>query len=239
MAILTKSVNNALVWYPSDKPQRWLDAVGENVIKYASHFGNAGIGSADTVAGWTTTLVEAGGDESTITSTDVLGGRLLLKTDANEDDGPSMQLSGASFKLSGQNPAYFGIKFKVNVATQVDFMTGLCVTDTAILGGVTEGMYFRKVDGTTNVEFVTEIGSVESSTIIDTFVADTDYTYEIYFDGENAYVYLDNVLILTVDKTIATFPDTSLLTPSVELLSGVVTTQDEMSIDWLRAFQCF
>ena len=234
MAILTRAVNNALVWYPSGKPYRWLDAKGENVIGYSNHFANANIHSASTMAGWTTTLVNS----STVTTTDTNGGRLLLTTDAAENDGVSLQMTGASWKLITHRPAYFGIKFQADVATQVDWMTGLCVTDTAILGGITEGAYFRKVDGTTNVEFVVELGSTELSTTVDTFVAATDNIYEMYFDGANLYAYIDEVLVATVATSAALFPDTSLLTPSVEFLSGVITTTDEMSIDWLRAFQC-
>ena len=236
MTIQTKSVNNALVFYPSDKPWRWIDVVGENVVKYANHFADSGV-TTDTMAGWTGTLVEGGGGESTVTSTDAMGGQLLITTDGNDNDGVNLQMDGASWKLSSGLPAYFGIRFSVDVDTQVDFLTGLCVTDTDLLGAMTEGAYFRKVDGSTNVEFVTELGSVESSNIVDVYAAGTYVTYEFYFDGSDMYVYVDSVLTLTISNSITLLPDTSLLTPSIHFLSGVAVTTDEMSIDWLRAFQ--
>jgi len=238
MSILTKAVNNALVWYDSRHTDRWFDAVGENVLKYLTHWESAGTADADQIDGWTTTLVEVGAGESTVALTTTKGGHLLITTAGNENDGATLQLDGEAFQMNAAQPLYFGIKFKIDVASDVDFLVGMCITDTALLGGMTDGVYFRKIDGTTNVEFVTEKNSVESSVVVDTFAAATDVVYEFLYDGETVYAYVDGELATSADCSGATWPDDEVLTPSIEMLSGVVTTTDEMSIDWLRVIQC-
>ncbi|KKN74780.1 hypothetical protein LCGC14_0386730 [marine sediment metagenome] len=236
MSVLTKNVNNALVWY--EAPQRWLDAVGQNVVKYLTHYEYLPFADADQLDGWTSTIVEGAG-QSTVAVTTVKGGRLLITTGTNEDDGINMTLDGLAFQLNAMQPLYYGVKFQVDVTTQVDYWVGLTVTDTDILAGVTDGIGFRKVDGTTTVNFVIEKNSNETLVAVDTAVAATDVTYEFYYDGINVYVYVDGILQATVLKSgNANFPDDMVLTPSFHLLSGVVTTTDEMSIDWLRVIQC-
>jgi hypothetical protein len=238
MTILSKDVNNALVWYPSDKEWRWLDAIGENVIKVNYDFANVPLPAADTLLGWTTTLVEAGGGESTAAATTVAGGKLLLTTDTNENDGLNLQMTGEAFQLTGMKPCYFGIKFQCDVADQDDFLVGLCITDTDLLGAMTDGVYFRKIDGTTNVEFVTEKNSIESSVVVATFAAATDITLEFLFDGITVYAYVNGVLAASALVSGSTFPNDEVLTPSIHFLTGAAVTTDEMAIDWLRVIQC-
>jgi hypothetical protein len=232
-----KYIHNAAVLYNDDNPNRWFDAFGPNINKYVTHFESLPMVGADNPSEWTVTLVEAGGDDSTVILTGVRGGELLLSTDANEDDGISMQLTGESFGFDGQYPLYFGIKFKVDEATQSDFLVGLAITDVAMLGGVTDGIYFRKVDATTAVNFVLEKDSVETTTSIDVCVADVYVTYEFYYDGAFVWVYVDGDLVATFTAANeANLPNDEVLTLSMEFLTGDAVAQD-MTVDWLRVIQ--
>src|SRR6185369_13767992 len=106
-------------------------------------------------------------------------------TDANEDDGIEMQLAGEAFELTtGQAATYFGIRFKADEATQIDILAGLCITDTTLLGGMTDGVYFEKLDGGTGTSFTVEKNSTETQAdALATFAADTWTIWEFYWNG--------------------------------------------------------
>lgn len=217
--------------------RRVIDAIGPDVIKYVNDFESSGMlaAAADAPPGWVVTLVEGGAGESTITAPDAVGGALLLTTDAADNDGINMQLDGESFELtSDQKLVYFGIRLRSGEATQSDFLVGLCITDTDLLGGMTDGVFFRKVDGSTSVAVVTEKDSSETETAaVLTFAAATDYTLEFFFDGSSVEFFVDGV---SVARHTLTIPDDEALTPSVHFLSGNAAIET-MQIDWIRAIQ--
>jgi hypothetical protein len=170
-----------------------------------------------------------------VTLADASGGAVVITTDANEDDGVNMQMKGENFGFSSsQRATYFGIRLQASDATQSDFLVGLCITDTTLLGGMTDGVYFRKVDGSTAVAFVTEKDSSETSTsAVHTFAADTYVIYEFYFDGSSIEAFVNGA---SVAQHTLTIPDDELLTPSVHFLAGEAVAKT-MTIDWIRAIQ--
>lgn len=229
----SKWVNGALVFYEG---QRWFDAIGPNVCKFLEDFVGTRFATADNMAGWTTTLVEAGVGETTVAPvTSWTGGAVVITTDANENDGANLQLLGEAFKLVSGKPLYFGIKFQASEATQSDFFAGLAITDTDILGGVTDSIGFRKVDGSTDVKFHLNKNSTETeSANIHTFAAATDVTLEFLFDGTNVDSYVNGALQTRL--AMANLPDDEDLTPSIQFLSGAAGAKS-MTIDWIRVIQ--
>lgn len=215
--------------------ERLIDAIGPDVVKFEDDFVRSSLAAADAPVGWTVTLVEAGAGESTITKPDGIGGELLLTTDAADNDGINMQLAGESFELtSDQSAVYFGIRMKSGEATQSDFLVGLCITDTDLLGGMTDGVYFRKVDASTSVAAVTEKNSTETETTgVLTFAADTYYILEFFYSGSSVRFYVDGVLVATHTTNIV---DDEAITPSIHFLSGNAAVET-MTIDWVRAVQ--
>ncbi len=220
-------------WETHEK--RIVSARGPDAFVYFDDFVNPQTIASDTLGGWTTTLVEAGAGESTVALADASGGELLLTTDAAENDGINLQMKGESFGFAaGQKATYFGIRMKANEATQNDFIVGLCITDTTLLGGMTDGVYFRKVDGSTSVAFATEKDSSETETTgVHTFAADTYVVYEFYFDGTSIEAFVDGV---KVAQHTATIPDDELVTPSIHYLTGEAVAHT-MTVDWIRAVQ--
>lgn len=215
--------------------RRVIDAIGPDVIKYLNDFVGGHAHTTDGLLGWVITLVEAGAGESTVTIPDVVGGALLLTTDAADNDGINLQLDGESYELTtDQKLTYFGIRLRSGEATQSDFLVGLCITDTDLLGGMTDGVYFRKVDASTSVSVVTAKDSSETETTgVLTFAADTDYTLEFFFDGSSVEFFVDGV---SVARHTLTIPDDEALTPSIHFLSGNAAVET-MQIDWIRAIQ--
>jgi hypothetical protein len=231
----SKRISGNYVEY-QDHEKRLVDARGVDVVKYFEDFINPlGTITSDALPGWTTTLVEAGAGESTVTLADASGGAVVLTTDDADNDGINLQMKGESFGFaSSQKATYFGIRFKASEATQDDFLVGLCITDTTLLGGLSDGVYFRKVDASAAVEFVTEKDSTETATAsVLTFVADTYYVMEFYFDGTSVEAFIDGV---RVAQHTANIPDDELLTPSIHFLAGEAVVKT-MTVDWVRAIQ--
>lgn len=236
--VLQKNVHGHLVFYDSEKTHRWYDVIGPEAVKFNEHWAIGPIGT-DNPGGWTITLVEAGGGESTVTSTDVAGGALLLTADAAENDGITMQLggptNGESVKLNGVFPFYIGARLQINDVDQTDFFLGLCITDTTILGGATDSIGFRSVDASATVYSLVEKDSNETTTALADMTDATDCILEMYCDGLNIYFYMDGTLYDTVSMAATDIPDDEELRLSVEFLTGEATA-NTMQIDWLRMF---
>jgi len=189
-----------------------------------------------TMSGWATTLVEGGGGESTLGLSETeVGGALVVTTDAFEDDGINATLNGEAFKLATGKALYFGCRVKVSEVIQSDFMIGLTVANTAILGGVTDGVYFRKVDAAATLAFVTEKGSSETEDAdVGSMVAGAWVTLEFFFDGAGTVTaYVNGVLVATSTTTI---PDTENLTVAWQFLTGEAVIKIA-SIDWIEVLQ--
>jgi hypothetical protein len=201
--------------------RRFIDAEGPDVIKVLERFLNPILAAADAPVGYTVTLVEAGAGESTITKPDGVDGGLLFTTDANEDDGINFQLAGESFKASSScQLLYFYARFKASEATQIDWLIGLCITDTTLLGGMTDGIYFEKLDGGTGISFVTEKNSTETQTdSLGTFAADTEVEVEFVYDKASAtvYAFINGAQVAAHTTNIVDDED---LTPSLHVLAG-------------------
>ena len=237
MTVGTKTVRNATVWYDNAAAtvsggNRWYDAIGPGVTKYLQEF--ASLPADDTSTDPTEfvcTVVEVGAGTSTAVIGDVPGGALVITTAANEDDGWSMQLgcanSGEWVSLDAHTYTYFGTEIAINDVTQSDVFLGLAVTDTTLLGGVTDGMYFRSVDASTTMNFVIEKNSTESSTAVGTLADDTYMRLEFLHDGPAGYVYVyvDGTLQASVATSSANFPNDEDLRLSVEFLTGEAVAQ--------------
>ena len=240
MATEFVSIRNALVARDSALTHRWYDAFGEGVAKYITSFTRLSFDDQTTdPTEWTNTVVEVGGTSSAVQA-DVAGGALLITCAGNEDDGWSSQLgnanSGEWLTLAAQYPTYFGVRFAINDVDQTDVFFGAAVTDTAILGGVTDSIGFRSVDESADLYFMLEQDSVESLTAVATMADNADITAEFLYWGSNLYVYIDGVLVQTIADSDANFPNDELLRLSYEFLSGEAVA-NTCTVKWLRLIQ--
>lgn len=237
------NLNGAFALTDASQLSRLYDAWGANVVKFLTHYTNLPID--DTTLDpteYTATMTEVGAGDTIVSLDTTVGGRLLITTAANEDDGVNLQLNGEAFTFATNSITYFGIKFKVSDATQSDFLAGLCITDTTLLGGMTDGCYFRSADGSATVSFVLEKDSTETSTTAITTMSDaTDYIMEFIYDGRNgtirAWTETGGVLSSEiVPTTTANLPNDEVLTYSFAYLTGAAGV-DTASIDWVRIIQ--
>lgn len=225
-----------LVYYDgSGGRQRLIDAIGPDVTKFILN--TAYLPVDDTTGdptGFTMTVVEtgAGGDSTAVLSDNTL----LITTDNADNDGVNLQLTAEAFDLASNNLVYFGINFQVSEATQSDFLVGLCVTDTDLLGGMTDGAYFECLDGSTDVNFVLEKDSSEttSSSAVATLADTTNITLEFLFDGSNVDSWVDGTEQTRLAQT--NVPDNEQLTPSIHFLTGAASAET-MTVNWWRVLQ--
>jgi hypothetical protein len=237
MSTLTKTVNNATVFYDSAYTDRWYDAIGPDVVKYLQEF--VTWPDDDTThdpTEFVVTMVEVGGASSAVI-TDAAGGAALFTAAGNDNDGVKLQLGGGSggecVKLDGSYPLYMGIKFQMADVDQSDLLYGVCITDTSCLDGVTDGLYFRTVDEDAELFIVAERNSFESLFEVATLEDATDVTAEFLFDGSHVYVYIDGTRQASFASTIPNFPDDEELRLTFEFLSGEAVA-NTATVKWMR-----
>ena len=168
------------------------------------------------------------------------GGLLVVTNDDADDDSDEFQWAGGSggviesFKYEAAKGLYFKTRFKVSDATQSDFAVGLVITDTTIIDGVTDGIFFRKADGSTSMELVIEKDSTETTVSCGTAADDTFMTLAFYYDPKDRkfHAYKDNVEVGTGVNTNA--PDDEELAVSFALQNGEAVAK-VMTLDYISA----
>jgi hypothetical protein len=182
---------------------------------------------------WTITTTEAGTGSATEAVTSSAGGALLLTNAAGDNDLDFLQLKGEAFKLSSSKRAYFSARFKVSDATQSDFVMGLQITDTTPLA-TTDGVFFIKDDGDTNLDLIVEKDSTSTdTTAIHTMVDDTFVTVAWYIDPDASKVWysINNAEPVSVVNT--NLPDNEELTVSFGIQNGEAVAKT-MTIDYIN-----
>lgn len=228
MTVESASVHSQLVMRDTVKTWRWYDAFGPNVAKWEEDGVQYNVDDyTKTDVGTDTIALVAGADN----------GNLLFTSGTNENDGTQIQLEGEAFKFASAYPCYFGAKFKVNDADQVDVALGLGITDSTFIAGATDGLYFRSVDESAVLNFIAEKDENESSLAVTTLVDDTFVTVEFYYDGTSAVtVYLDGTEVGSIATSDTNFPDDEYLTPTLAILTGDASA-NTMTVEWARAIQ--
>lgn len=225
-------INGNLAFWDTQQ-NRILDAWGPTVNKWFLNLKHVDTNGTTTLGGYTVTQV-AVGLGSALAVGDEVPGCIEITTGATENDGFSIQLLGEPFLLASKKPCYFGVKLKIGDATQTDFIAGLCITDTTLLGGMTYGAYFRKADGSTAVSFILENNTAETAGAAHTLANDIFVTLEFFFDGTNVDFWVDGTQKTRIVQT--NLPSTEELTPSLEFLTGEGNT-NIMTVEWARCIQ--
>lgn len=206
---------------------------------------DAWVTDTSAAAKYTITTIELGAGSASEAISDAAGGVLLLTNDAADNDSDFLQKIGESFLPASGKRLIFKARFKVSDATQCDWVMGLQVTDTTPLAaggdGATDGIFFQKDDGDTDIDFYVmkdaTTGQSISTAIATAAAADTYMTLAFYFDGARyVYTYKDDVLLTRVDltTTLTTYlPDTE-LTISFGIQNGEAVAKT-MSVDYIFA----
>lgn len=187
------------------------------------------------VGDWTITTTEAGGGDATEALLDGDGGLLLITNDAADNDADFFQKVGESFLFTAGKKAFFKARFKVSDATQSDFVMGLQVTDTTPLS-VTDGVYFQKDDGDTQLDiYCRKDATTGSTSATNIFTVTTAFmVVAFYYDGVDKLFYAVNGDVLGhLDASSSFLPDTE-LTISFGIQNGEAVAKT-MTIDYIFA----
>jgi hypothetical protein len=182
---------------------------------------------------FTITTTEAGTGSATEALTSGAGGQLLLTNAAGDNDLDFLQLKGESFKLSSSKRAFFEARFKVSDATQSDVVMGLQITDTTPLA-VSDGVYFMKDDGDTNLDFHIEKDGTDTTTAaVTTLADDTFVTVGFFIDPNTSQVsyFIGEAEPVGVVNT--NLPDDEELTVSFGIQNGEAAAKT-MTIDYVN-----
>jgi hypothetical protein len=193
-----------------------------------------------TASDWVITTTEGGSGAATEALGDGDGGLLVVTNDDADDDSDEFQWAGGSggviesFKYEATKGLYFKTRFKVNDATQSDFAVGLVITDTTVIDGTTDGIFFRKADGATSIELVIEKDSTETTVSCGDAADDTFMTLGFYYDPRirKFSVYKDNVKVGTAVNTNA--PDDEELAVTFAIQNGAAAAK-VMTMDYISA----
>src|SRR3990167_1537327 len=216
----SRTLGAVVMWDTHRK--RLIEAFGANVVKDIIDFnGGEPHNAGELDLTWTVTRVEAGAGESTFAVIDGVGGIGRITTDAAENDGINAQRIGEAYELTADQVLYLGF-FGVTLsdATQSDLFLGLAITDTDILGGVTDRIGFEKLDGAADLTFMVEKNSTETlSASLYTVVAATAFDAEFYWDGPNntLEVFVNGVSVAT--PALTNLPNDEALRLSLQFLA--------------------
>jgi hypothetical protein len=235
--VLTKTINEALVYYDEAMPNGWLDARGNVASKFILGTGEA----MDSVTGlpdrFITTLVNL----STVINSTTAGEKLKITTAGAEYDGACLKAKGEAFKCDVGKPFYFGVRMKISNATSSEFVVGIGETLTAYMAAAAhtvvaanlEGLFFHKPSDATVIYVDSYQTNVQKLLATVGTAEDTLYhNYEIFWTGGTAYFYFDGVL---VSSTAADLPDGD-LSPFLHFRTGAVAART-CEIAWFRAIQ--
>ena len=185
-------------------------------------------------ADWSLTTVETG--SATEAVTDYNGGALLVTNGTADNDRDVFFLAGESFKFVSGKKTWFEAKFQLSDATDSDAYMGLCIsTATDPVGTApTDGVFFRKDDGDTNLDFVvTKNSTATTSSALATMANATDIQVAFYYDGvSNIAVWVNDAL---VDNVVTTnLPDDEILAVFMAIQNGAAAAKT-MTIDYVLA----
>lgn len=221
-----------MIWQPYSKWIKYLDI--SQAVRFEGPF-------ADFLmfveAHWTITKVELGYSSASLTLQNIVGGVLRISCDTSDNDAVQMQLKGEPFKLATGKPCWFEAKFKTADPTQVDLLFGLCITDTTLIAGFSDGVVIKKDDGDAYLDFQSVKNNTPTNqTALATLVADTWIRVGFYFNGYDTLTPYINGVKLTAYKIQTNIPDDEEITISVAIMNGEWAIKS-LDIDYIKAVQ--
>lgn len=195
-------------------------------------------------ADWVITTTEAGsGAASEALDADGVGGRLVVTNDDADNDKDFFQYSAdggttplEAFKFTSGKRLQFVFKGQLSDAADSDFFAGLYVTDTDPVGGLTDGIYFRKLDGDNTLQLVVEKDSTETAVDVGELADATEFELEFYYDGSSNRIEAFLNGSRTASAVLTNVPDDEELAMSFGCQNGEAAAK-VLTVDYIGALQ--
>jgi len=227
-----------LVFYDSQYRHRWIDAIGPNAIKYVDDMAAVLYDTA-----WESTVVEVGTSTSIIVPYDKEGGVALFATAENDNDAIQIQSSNEGFKLTPNDPIYFGARWGVKGCTaagSLEVFIGLSNKDTTLITGGSSCAGFNVTAGSNQVGFYcSKADSGTTQSILTALTVEVFHITEFYWNGTSTlYCWLDGVAQTSHVTQIAS-AQTLAISISVTNVGAdhATTNADGLLVDWVRCIQ--
>lgn len=167
------------------------------------------------------TVTATGGS---VAATSGVGGRILLTTGAVAGNFAELQQPAAGFLYTAGLRLAFLCRLQVTNATTSALVAGLCPTTATPFGTITDGIYFTKAAGSTNVTLqATTTSASIGSVVVGTLTNATDYDLGFYVDRKgNIIGFFGNNLEGYKRQDFAVLGPTAKILSSS--LTGVLTT---------------
>ena len=183
--------------------------------------------------GWVTTVVQIGGGTTELSGSPTQGFIGRITNAGGENDGGSYQAPGQTFRCVSGMKWYAGLGFTASEATHSDLLFGVCVTDTALLTAVSDGVYMECLDEGTGISVVAEKGNSETQTDSLGTMSTSAQIWEMFWDGSNISYWIDGSLVATVSS--GNIPDDEALRISLAFLTGEAGVHT-LDIAFLRGY---
>ena len=221
-----------LVFWEEPYRQRWVEAIGPNVIKFIEDF--AGDYPADS---WLDTEITA---TAGIASYNIEGGGILLYGTGGDGDAIQLQkLSG--YKACTACPIYFGTRWKLTgmAGGSASVIIGLHDEDTDVIGSPNTGIIFECASAATGIDLVCySSGTGVSMTALTTIVDDTWYIDEFYWDGSNQVkLWHDGTYIGAASAGSVAQGSAMAITLAFGNEAANTSATTGLVVDWVRAIQ--
>jgi len=193
-------------------------------------------------ADWTITTTEAGAGSATeALAADEDNGALLITNDDADNDNDQLQATEETWAIASGRKAGFACKFKVSDADAVDVVLGLCITDTTLIAGMSDGLYFAMTDASTDLTLVAEKDSTATTLAgVATMADDTYVEVGFHYDGNStitAFSRASDSDVWGKKGTItANLPDNENLCISIAIQNGAAAAKT-MTIDYIDVRQ--
>lgn len=182
---------------------------------------------------WLVTVIDGGtGNADAITcADDGVGGLLSIVNNAANDDAIEMQMNGEAWQLASGKDVVFEVRMKIDDVSLADWFVGLSITDTTVLGGVTDRIGFECPDATGDIDAISEKDSSQTTTDSSKDLADDTFVvlrFETSGTGTVRY-YVNGALVA---KHTTNIPEDEALTPTICIrnASGAART---MTLDYI------
>jgi len=226
------------VFFEDGFEERWVDAIGPNVIKFVDDFSACLYDTA-----WESTVVEAGTGDSLIVPYDSEGGVALFSPAENDNDAIQFQSSNEGFKLTDNDPCYFGARFAVigpTAAGSYEVFIGLSNKDTTLVTGGSSCAGFIVTAASAQCGFFNSKADSGTTQVMTTsLTVGVFHIAEFYWDGTSKlYTWWDGTAKGTATTQI---PTAQTMAVSISVTNNgtdhLTTHTNGLAVDYVRAIQ--